>query len=169
MAYAATYDGMYVTSIPKYGAERRGAPVSTSIRISDLPIKKHAQIERPTDIVALDQTLVPRMFPKDPFMGKGTLTLNASTIPEEYHIYSPEKIGLCNVQQVTKDVGLVKAGSAMIGIPTLGAFIATTGILTMDSLHKAIDKMFSGSKYLQANHDAVERTFKETKVEVVNV
>ncbi|MHA2502191.1 MAG: 2-oxoacid:acceptor oxidoreductase family protein [Candidatus Kariarchaeaceae archaeon] len=164
IAYAATYDGYYTTAIPKYGAERRGAPITTSVRIYDRPVKRHAQISTPTDIMALDVSVVPRFFPTDPFDGKGTLTLNAADLPEEYSIYKPAKLGLCNVQEITIEEGLVKSGSAMIGIPTLGAFIRTTEILTMKSLHKAIDKMFGDSRYLQNNHDAVERTYNETEV-----
>lgn len=166
LAFTATYDKKYVVSIPKYGAERRGAPVQNSIRISEKPIRKHAQIENPTDVVSLDLTLVPRMFKEDVFEGVGTLTLNAEEIPSEYEIYKPHKFGLCNVQKITQEVGLVKSGSAMTAIPMLGAFIATSGILTMDSLHKAIDAVFGKSKYLEANHKAVDRTYNETKVKV---
>jgi Pyruvate/2-oxoacid:ferredoxin oxidoreductase gamma subunit len=104
------------------------------------------------------------MFPEDPFKGSGTLTLNTDHLPVEYEIYSPEKVGYSNIQKITTDLGLVKSGSAMIGIPTLGAFIATSQILTMESLHKAIEKMFGKSKYLEANHKAVEEAFKQTKV-----
>jgi len=164
VAYAATYDGYYTTAIPKYGAERRGAPITTSVRIYDRPVRRHAQIVNPTDIIALDISVVPRFFADDPFHGTGTLTLNANEIPEGYEIYQPQTIGVCNVQQITIDEGLVKSGSAMIGIPMLGAFIATSGILTMESLHKAIDKMFTGSSYLEANHRAVDRTYNETEV-----
>lgn len=167
LAYTATYDGYYTTAIPKYGAERRGAPISTSVRIYDRPVKRHAQIADPTDIITLDVSLVPRMFPEDPFNNSGTLTLNAAEIPEEYEIYTPSKLGYCNVQKITKEEGLVKSGSAMIGIPTLGAFIATHGVLTMDSLHKAIDKVFGKSSFLEANHRAVDRSYEETKVKKI--
>lgn len=167
LAYTATYDGFYTTAIPKYGAERRGAPITTSVRIYDRPVKRHAQIKDPTDIIALDVSLVPRFYPTDPFDGKGTLTLNSPIIPEEYLIYKPEKFGYCNIQDITKEEGLAKSGSIMIGIPTLGSFIATSGILTMESLHKAIDKMFGKSSYLESNHNAVERTYKETEVKTI--
>ena len=164
LAYTATYDGKYAVSIPKYGAERRGAPVTTSVRISDKPIKRHAQIEDPTDIVALDVTLVPRFYVHDPFKGEGTLTLNSPTKPEIYSVYQPEKFGLCNIQKITQEEGLVKSGSAMTGIPTIGSFLKTSGALSMESLHLAIDKMFEGSRYLEANHKAVDRTYQETEV-----
>ncbi|MCY3410502.1 MAG: 2-oxoacid:acceptor oxidoreductase family protein [Candidatus Heimdallarchaeota archaeon] len=164
LAKAATYDGKYVVSIPKYGAERRGAPVQTSVKIDDKPIRRHAQIERPTDVVALDFTLVPRFFDGDIFDGEGSLTLNGFEVPDSYKIYNPAKFGLCNVQQITEDVGLVRAGSYMVAIPMLGSFLATSGILTMESLHKAIDDVFGKSEYLEANHKAVDLTYEGTKL-----
>lgn len=166
LAYAATYDNKYVVSIPKYGAERRGAPIMNSVKIDVNPIRRHAQIENPTDIISLDLSLVPRFYSSDVFEGDGTLTLNSVDIPSAYEIYTPKKFGTCNVSAITQDVGLVKSGSTMTAIPMLGAFIATSEIVSMDALHKAIDSVFEGSKYLQANHDAVDRTYKETKVKI---
>lgn len=168
LAYAATYDGKYVVSIPKYGAERRGAPVQNSVKIDDKPIKRHAQIERADDVVSLDSSLVPRFFKEDIFQGSGSLTLNSSEKPSAYNIYTPERFGICNVQEITKDEGLVKSGSAMTGIPMLGAFLATSNALTMEALHFAIDQVFAKNPYLEANHKAVDRSFKETKVNIKN-
>jgi pyruvate ferredoxin oxidoreductase gamma subunit len=167
VAYTATYDGFYTTSIPRYGAERRGAPISTSVRIFDRPVRRHAQIVNPSDVVSLDVSLVPSMLPNDTFEGKGTLTVNSDDIPDYTDNYTPEKIGVCNIQKIAQEFGLVKGGSTMIGIPTLGSFIATSGILTMESLHKAIDKVFGGSKYLDANHKAVDATYENTEVKTI--
>ncbi len=164
LAYAATYDGKYASAIPKYGAERRGAPVMSSVRIFDRPVKRHAQILKPKDILSLDYTLVPRFYANDFFEGMGSITVNAAEIPQEYYRYTPAKIGFVNVQEIAKKHGLVKSGSTLIGIPALGAFIRTTNIIRIDSLHKAIDKMFPASKYLEANHKAVDECFDETMV-----
>lgn len=164
LAYAATYDGKHASAIPKYGAERRGAPVMASVRIFDRPVKRHAQILNPKDILSLDYTLVPRFYSEDFFGGEGSITLNTAEIPQEYLKYSPAKIGYVNVQEIAKKHDLVKSGSTLIGIPALGAFIKTTQIITLESLHKAIDKVFPNSKYLEANHEAVEDCYRETTV-----
>lgn len=164
LAYAATYDDKFAVSIPKYGAERRGAPVQNSVKIGDSRIRKHAQITNPSDIISLDVTLVPRMFKQDVFHGKGTLTLNSPEIPPAYDIYTPEKFGYSNVQRITEEEGLVRSGTVMTAIPILGSFIKTSGILTLESLHQAIDTVFGKSKLLENNHKAVDRAYKETKV-----
>ncbi len=164
LAYAATYDGKYASAIPKYGAERRGAPVMSSVRIFDRPVKRHAQILNPKDILSLDYTLVPRFYHEDFFAGQGSITVNVAEVPPEYLKYSPAKIGYVNVQEIAKKHGLVKSGSTLIGIPALGAFIKTTQIISLESLHRAIDKVFPDSKYLEANHAAVEECYQQTIV-----
>ena len=44
LAYAGHLDGKYVQAIPKYGAERKGAPIFADIRISDEQVKTHAPV-----------------------------------------------------------------------------------------------------------------------------
>src|SRR4030042_1325818 len=55
-AYIKGYRG--VTAAPSFGAERRGAPVSASTRISPEPIMVVSQIEGPDVVVVLDHTLL---------------------------------------------------------------------------------------------------------------
>ena len=47
LAMAAIHDGKYATACPFYGAERRGAPVVSFVRIDDQPIKVYSQITGP--------------------------------------------------------------------------------------------------------------------------
>ena len=47
LAQAAFNDHKYATAAPFYGAERRGAPVVSFVRISDEPIKVYSQIRSP--------------------------------------------------------------------------------------------------------------------------
>ncbi len=164
LAYAATYDGKYTSAIPKYGAERRGAPVVASVRIFDHPVRRHAQIPVPTEMISLDVSLIPRFYKHDPFEGRGSLTLNAGEFPEAYRIYTPLKFGYANIQEIAKKHDLVKSGSTLIGIPTLGAFVATTKIVSLESLHKAVDKMFPNSSFLAGNHAAVDEAHDTTVI-----
>jgi pyruvate ferredoxin oxidoreductase gamma subunit len=164
LAYAATYDGKYSSAIPKYGAERRGAPVVASVRIFDRPVKRHAQILQPIDILALDVSLVPRFYPSDYFNGQGSITLNSPEIPTEYYIYKPKSFGYVNVQNIAQNQGLVRSGTILTGIPALGSFIKTTRAITLESLHRAIDKVFPKGKYTDANHKAADIAYDETIV-----
>lgn len=52
-------EGFYVQDAPRYGAERRGAPIFAYVRASREPILERGIIERPDLVVVADDTLVP--------------------------------------------------------------------------------------------------------------
>src|SRR5512136_2373000 len=58
LALAAIHDGKYATAAPFYGAERRGAPIVSFVRIDDKPIKVYSQIKRPDMVVVLDASVM---------------------------------------------------------------------------------------------------------------
>jgi pyruvate ferredoxin oxidoreductase gamma subunit len=58
LAMAALHDGKYATACPFYGAERRGAPIVSFVRIDDKPIKVYSQIRQPDMVVVLDTSVM---------------------------------------------------------------------------------------------------------------
>ena len=44
---------------PRYGAERRGAPIFATVRAAREPIHERGPIERPDLVVVADDTLIP--------------------------------------------------------------------------------------------------------------
>ncbi|MGQ9760013.1 MAG: 2-oxoacid:acceptor oxidoreductase family protein [Candidatus Methanomethylicaceae archaeon] len=51
-------EGYHGQSIPIFGAERRGAPVVASARISDMPVRRHSQVYTPDVICVFDPIFV---------------------------------------------------------------------------------------------------------------
>ncbi|MDD3762918.1 MAG: 2-oxoacid:acceptor oxidoreductase family protein [Nevskiales bacterium] len=58
LSLAAFEDGFEAQAFPKFGSERRGAPVESYVRISDRPIRSHTQVYAPDAVVVLDATLL---------------------------------------------------------------------------------------------------------------
>ena len=58
LAMAALHDGKYATACPFYGAERRGAPIVSFVRIDDKPIKVYSQIRQPDMVIVLDESVM---------------------------------------------------------------------------------------------------------------
>ena len=58
LSMAAFEDGFESQAFPKFGSERRGAPVEAYVRISDAPIRSHNQVYTPDAVVILDATLL---------------------------------------------------------------------------------------------------------------
>lgn len=54
LADAVFRGGRYATASPFYGAERRGAPVVSFVRIDAQPIRIYSQIQDPDMVVVLD-------------------------------------------------------------------------------------------------------------------
>jgi len=52
-------EGFEVQDAPRYGAERRGAPLFAYVRAGEEPILERGAIERPDLVVVADETLVP--------------------------------------------------------------------------------------------------------------
>ena len=60
LAYAGHLDGKYVQAIPKYGAERKGAPIYADVRISETHVKTHAPVitENTHSWIVLEPSLI---------------------------------------------------------------------------------------------------------------
>jgi pyruvate ferredoxin oxidoreductase gamma subunit len=52
-------EGFEVQDAPRYGAERRGAPIFAYVRAGHAPILERGTIERPDLVVVADETLIP--------------------------------------------------------------------------------------------------------------
>jgi pyruvate ferredoxin oxidoreductase gamma subunit len=76
--------GHEVQDAPRYGAERRGAPISAAVRVSDRPILERGIIRRPDLVVVADPSLVP--VPAAGVMGgldaHGVLLIDSPEPPE---------------------------------------------------------------------------------------
>src|SRR3990167_7740258 len=52
-------EGYEVQDAPRYGAERRGAPIFAFVRAARAPIQERGIITRPDLVIVADETLVP--------------------------------------------------------------------------------------------------------------
>jgi pyruvate ferredoxin oxidoreductase gamma subunit len=152
LATAALHDGKYATACPFYGAERRGAPVVSFVRIDDHPIKVYSQIRDPDLVVVLDASVMETV---DVLHGlrKGGQVLINSTHKPEFAGYTTFNVDLTGIALKEK---LVVAGSPILNTPVLGA-LAKVGIVTVDSAKTAIRGMFTDER----NVKAAEAAFQE--------
>jgi pyruvate ferredoxin oxidoreductase gamma subunit len=145
LALAAFRDGKYATASPFYGAERRGAPVVSYVRIDDHPIRVYSQIRNPDLVVVLDTSV---MDVVDVFHGlkpDGTVLLNATKAGDVpgHCSYAVDLSG------IALSLNLVIAGSPILNTPVMGA-LAKMGIITVDSAKRAIAEMFSDERNVKA-------------------
>ncbi|KUK98774.1 MAG: Pyruvate/ketoisovalerate oxidoreductase, gamma subunit [Methanomicrobiales archaeon 53_19] len=152
LAMAAFLDKKHATAAPFYGAERRGAPVTSFVRIDSEPIKIYSQIRSPNLIIVLDASIMDTVDVLQGIEQGGTVLIN-----------SPHPIDLPGVRVITLDltgialsVDLVVSGNPILNTPVLGA-LARMGVVSRESAEAAIRDMFSDER----NVKAAEAAYKE--------
>jgi len=151
LALAAIHDGKYATACPFYGAERRGAPIVSFVRIDDKPIKVYSQIKKPDMVVVLDASVMDVVDVMQGIKKGGRVFVNSAS-KKEFDGVSSYHVDLTGIALKEK---LVVAGSPILNTPVLGA-LAKMGIISADSAKKAIREMFSDERNVKAAEAAYQ-------------
>jgi pyruvate ferredoxin oxidoreductase gamma subunit len=149
LALAAIHDGKYATAAPFYGAERRGAPIVSFVRIDDRPIKVYSQIRRPDMVIVLDASVMDVVDVLQGLKSGGKVLVN-SRQKKEFSGYVSSNVDLTGI--ALKE-NLVVSGSPILNTPVIGA-LAKMGIVSVDSAKKAIREMFSDERNVRAAETA---------------
>ena len=145
LALAAIHDGKYATAAPFYGAERRGAPIVSFVRIDDKPIKVYSQIKRPDMVVVLDASVMDIVDVLQGLKIGGKVLVNSQQ-KKEFSGYTSNNVDLTGI--ALKE-NLVVSGSPILNTPVIGA-LAKMGIVSVDSAKKAIREMFTDERNVKA-------------------
>lgn len=152
LALAAIRDGRYAVAFPFYGAERRGAPVVSYVRIDDHPIKVYSQIRNPDLVLVLDPSVMDIIDVLHGMKQDGRVLMNG---PDARPMKGFPTLAV-DLTGIALREHLVVAGSPILNTPVLGA-LAKMGIITLDSAKAAIREMFSDER----NITAAEAAYKE--------
>ncbi len=151
LALAAIHDGKYATACPFYGAERRGAPVVSYVRIDDGPIKIYSQIRKPDLVVVLDASVMDVVDVLHGLKKGGKVFINSAQ-KKEFPGFGTSHVDLTGIALREK---LVVAGSPILNTPVIGA-LAKMGIVSADSAKKAIREMFTDERNVKAAEAAYQ-------------
>ena len=166
LAEAAFYDGFKgVTAAPSFGAERRGAPVTASTRLSPKPVRVFSQIEHPDIVIVLDETLLNSADATAGLKGGGWLVINTPRELGQLGINGDFSIATADANSAAQEAGLIVAGSALVNTAMLGAFARATGIISLESIKAAIAGKFPPAE-ARRNFEAARLTYERTMVTV---
>ena len=164
LAQAAYLEGYHgVTAAPSFGAERRGAPVSASSRLSPQTVMVVSQVENPNVVIVLDHTLLKFEEVTSGLVRGGWLIANSWRSPRELGLGDNFNIATADATGVCSNLGLVVAGLTLVNTAILGAFIRATEAVTMASVEKAIRERFSNGG-VDINLAAITQTYEITKL-----
>jgi len=148
LSLAAFDDGFEAQAFPKFGSERRGAPVEAYVRISNRPIRSHTQVYQPDAVIVQDSTLLRSEPVTDGLAERGLMILNAEQCPEEAG--SDGRRWLCvSADRISEDL----LGRPLPNTVLLGALAAATGWVKLAALEQAIGSHLQrkGEKVVEAN------------------
>lgn len=163
LAQAAFREGYRgITAAPAFGAERRGAPVSASTRISHEPVLVMSQVENPDVVVVLDDTLLKHAGVLDGLTKGGWLIVNSRQEPGQLNCNGEFSVATADATTICHDLGLIISGLTVVNTAILGSFAKATGLLNLKSIESVIRERFSSAD-LDINLAAIEKTYDITK------
>lgn len=145
LAEAAYYDGYKgVTAAPFFGAERRGAPIIATNRLGREPIRTFSLVEYPDVVVVLDETLLNVVNVAAGIRPEGLVLINTSKLPEAIQLDTAVNIATTNASEYAREAGLLVAGTVLFNTTILGGFARSTGLVSLESIEKALRSHFNG-------------------------
>ena len=148
-----------ITAIPIIGAERRGAPITAYLRISNEPIRRIDAVKKPDYVLILDETLLqyPAIYSS---LQETTVIVNTEN---GRALKFPESVSVFEVPatRIALDLDLRVAGQPVINVAMIGSFAKASGLITLPSIQKVMDRYFG--KKGAVNYQAALKAFELTR------
>ncbi len=156
LVYSAVMAGGYGNSIPFFGFERQGAPVTSFVRISDKPIRPKNQVYNPDCVVVLEPTIMNAVDVFEGMREESTFILNTKLEPSEIKVPSEVKrIGAVDATSIALEL----LGRPITNTIMLGSLIKVTEIVKLDYVLERVEVLFG-----QKNVEAVRKGFRLTEI-----
>lgn len=156
LAIAAFHKGKKSQAFPRFGTERRGAPVESFARIDNKTILIRSAVYHPDIVIVLDPSLLASVDVTKGLKKKGFIIINSSkkTKPNGFTTYNIDATA----------IALKIFGRNIVNTTMLGALAAVSDTVDLSSLNKAIEDRFAGRKGLiEKNKQAVKEVYDKLK------
>jgi len=148
------YEGNYALSIPKFGGERRGAPLIAITRFAKAPVRRRDLQADPDYIVVLDDTLV-SLAVKDLNHEKPRhIIVSSRKTAAELELAKWQKCTTVDAEKIALEL----LNRPIVNTVMVGAFAAATGLAQLDSVKKAITEVLAPELAMK-NIAAAEKGF----------
>ncbi len=139
LASALFHEGKAVQSFPAFGVERRGAPVTAFLRMSDGPILLRCEITAPDGLIILDPTLIKAIDVTQGLKPGGTILINTDRTPDTYaSLASRFRVALVDASSIARRHGLGSKTQPIVNTAILGAFATDSGLVGLEAICDAI-------------------------------
>lgn len=163
LARAALIDGNYATSIGRFGAERRGAPVAVYLRISEEPILVKSFPQSWDCIIVADPKIESMLDITEGFEERGVAVLNSTVDPGDIRLkVQPSRVGVVDGTGISLGVFGPRA-IPITSTAMIAAFSKTTGLVSLDSLIKSVEEEWEG-RIADLNIRAIRTAYESTRI-----
>jgi 2-oxoacid:acceptor oxidoreductase gamma subunit (pyruvate/2-ketoisovalerate family) len=138
LAAAFFGEGHYVQAFPSFGVERRGAPVMAFVRIDKAPVRLRCNVYNPDHLIVLDQALIETVDITEGFKQSGWILLNTRRSPDQFEYSQKFKVAVVDANEIAVRRHLGSRAAPVVNTAILGAFAKCTGLVTLESVLKAI-------------------------------
>jgi len=159
---SAFLEGKWGQSIPMFGAERRGAPVSAFARISSSEIRRHSQIYNPDVVAVFDPKILKVLDVSEGLKKNGLLIFNSVKGPEEFD-FKGFRVAVVDASGIAIKLGLYFAGFPAVNTAMVGAIAKVTGMVSLNSVMNSIKANWSG-RIGELNAEAARIAYNSIKV-----
>ncbi len=147
LSIAAFQGGRHAQAFPSFGSERTGAPVVAFCRMDDKEIRLREPIMEPDALIIQDPTLLHQV---DVFSGlkkDGYILINTTKTFDQLGLgefvkgFKPDHL----LTVPASELAMKHVRRPVPNVPMLGAFAALGGLITLEAVHAAIQRKFSGA------------------------
>ena len=160
LALAAFEDGFESQAFPKFGSERRGAPVEAYVRISSSAIRAHNQLYTSDAVVIQDASLL-RSEPLLRGLKRGGLIVLNGEQPAV-----SEGDGFCWLCLPASEIGERHLGRPLPNTVLLGGLAAVMQWVSLAALEKAVANHLArkGEEVVKANIEALREGYESSSI-----
>ncbi len=151
-------EGRYAQCFSIFGGERRGAPVTSFLRVDDQPILLKCQIRNPDHIILFDLSLTNELEICKELKSGGMVLINTDRKIESFSEMRVFKIGLIDATSIAQGIGL----GDMCNTAMLGAYARLFPLVKIETLIEVIKKMVPSK--VEGNIQAVKEAYEKVMI-----
>ncbi len=143
LSQAFFVEGKYPQSVPLYGPQRRGAPVTVFLRVGEHEIHRRSWIYNPQYVIVLDDSLIEMAGVAQGVPAGGTFLVNtAHTNRHALGLDRAFQVAGVDADEIAYRLKLGGPPYPRINAPMLAAFARITGLVSLESVIEAARTRF---------------------------
>ncbi len=162
LAQAGDLVGKRVQAFPFFGAERRGAPVKSYVRMDDKPIYLRSQIYRPDFLVVMSSSLLQAAV-EEGTKGGTVILVNQREEEDAALERLPFTAYALDATSIALDLGMVVEGMPVLNQVFLGAVSYVTELIPLEAVNEVIRRNIPPGRQ-EASMEAARRGFTSVRL-----